>query len=488
MVLPLVVALYCRFSVAREGGSENVEDQESWGREWAEATYPGVPIEVFVDDGLTAAKSDVFRPDFQRLREWIAGGRVAALWCSETSRLARTRAGWFQLVEELEAAGIEKVHTYHDGVRALDDLGTDVDALMNHREVRKLRKRVNAKLDEIATQGRPSGGRCYGYRHVDEADPDKPGRTRKALEVVDEQAEILREVAGRILVGETRSTIAKDLAGRGVVGANGGPVGSNTITSWMTSATIAGLRRHRGELVRGLDGRPVRGTWEPVLDVETWQAVQDKFATTKRTGAKPTRRKYRLSGLARCGSCGDTRAMVGNHIPRKGRSTGTTRYLCKGCGTSINAAELEGHVVARLLDRLDVLAARLVDDEHEARRDELNRDLALVRQRREMGGRMLARGDLSEADYPSFVEELEAQEAALVAELAELPRVVAVLDTAALRKALVAEALDGNTVDEQREVIGMFIARVVVDRAQVGGSRRRVDLDRVRIEGPGWGD
>lgn len=465
------VALYLRISDDKTGLAEGVDVQERQGRAYAAEAWPGLPVAIYCDNDLSAASDDIYRPEFERLRADIATGKVAQVWAVEQTRLSRTRF-WFVLADEFERAGIGHLHTRRDGIIDVADLAADVGAVVSIHEIRKLRKRVRDKQDDAAAQGRPHGGPIFGYEHV----TDDQGR--KNLRIVEEQAALIREAARRILAGEPRSRVAKDFAKRGIKGAKGADIGENTVRRWFDSTTIAGLRAHRGELLRDDNGELVRGIWEPILDVETWEAVRAKIDATAAKGERPTRRKYLLSGLAWCAAC--ERNMTGNTMHSPGRPP-RARYLCKGCGCSMNATQVDEHVTERLLDRLDHLAARLAEDEHAQTREELNQGLAVVKERRKLGARMLAREQLDEDGYAEFKAELDTTEARLSRDLAELPPPAANVDTDAVRKAWLA-----GTITERREIAGLWIDHVAIAKPRADAPRGVVDLGRVTILGPGW--
>ncbi|MFF3147651.1 recombinase family protein, partial [Streptomyces sp. NPDC057927] len=69
-------------------------------------------------------------------------------------------------------------------------------------------RRTRSALEDRARAGKPHGGRRYGYA--------KDGCT-----VIEEEAEVVREVFRRFLDGETASAIAKDLHARQLTTAEG---------------------------------------------------------------------------------------------------------------------------------------------------------------------------------------------------------------------------------------------------------------------------
>ena len=125
-------AVYCRLSPRPDGSYEGVDLQERWGREYATATWPETPVEVFPDRGISAANGD-YRPELERLREWLADGRIVHVWCVEQSRLSRETDGrypWFALAAELDAAGVSEVHTRRDGIVRVQDEVAGIKAVL----------------------------------------------------------------------------------------------------------------------------------------------------------------------------------------------------------------------------------------------------------------------------------------------------------------------------------------------------------------------
>ncbi|MEU8250795.1 recombinase family protein [Nonomuraea sp. NPDC048916] len=131
----------------------------------------------------------------------------------------------------------------------------------------------------------------YGYRSV--ANPNGAGRV---LEVNPDEVAILAEIASRVLAKESLIAIVRDLTERGVpspghpsrsTGTNN-RAGRGKSDGWYTTTTrtvlasphLLGHIIEDGEVIKGTDGLPFVGR-PPVIDLDTWQSVQDELARRK---------------------------------------------------------------------------------------------------------------------------------------------------------------------------------------------------------------
>ena len=502
-------ALYCRLSPRPDGSYEGVPAQAEWGRAYAAKTWPGVPVRVFSDAGISAANGDR-RPAYEALREAIAAGEVACLWSVEQTRLERREVEWFTLAAELDAAGIAELHTNRDGVVRVRDEVSGIKAVLAAAEVRKLKRRVNDKLDKIAAEGRPSGAQVYGYRRG----TDETGR--KTLVVVEDEAATVRDVAAKVIAGWSLSRIAADLREQGLHGAHrrkvrdeagevrldeaGQPVTrptaitGTTVRKMVTNPVIAGWRVHRGVTLR-------RGVWPPILDEATWNVVRDKLAaprTVERVdgGTYPvpgvhgsTARRYLLTGgVATCGVCGAPLVAQMKQLSRK--LANGTRVLWKvapyyGCHPKVGGKAcvglmgdpLEEYVTTRVLDELDKPAFReaLAVDSHDDERERVTTKLRAAEGRRKRLASQWGAGDLTDEEWDAARVALDSTERALRIALAAIPPAVAHVDPGLIR-----DGWSAMNLDERREIVGMFVAKVVISRATPG--TRFFDDRRVAIE------
>src|SRR5258707_2008738 len=184
-------ALYCRISKDKSGRAEGVDVQERQGRDYAASAWPDAPVTVYCDNDLTAADDDVYRPEYDRLRQAIRAGDVAHVWAAEQSRLERREVEWFRLAAELDAAGVADLHTNRDGIVRVRDEIAGIKAVINAGEIRKLKARIKARLDDNAAQGTPPGSLPFGYAH------GVNDRGDKTYVIVPGQADAIRWAAGR---------------------------------------------------------------------------------------------------------------------------------------------------------------------------------------------------------------------------------------------------------------------------------------------------
>ena len=479
-------AMYCRLSPRPDGSYEGVDLEERQGREYADRTWPGMPVEVFRDEGISAAKDDVTRPGYNALRVAVAAGGITHLWAVEQSRLERREVPWFTLAAELEAAGITEVHTTRDGIIRLDDVVGGIKAVLNAHEVRRMRVRVNDTLDARAANGNPAGTCPFGYRAVG-------SRENRTYEIVPEQAEAIRWAAGKVLDGWSLSRIADVLDGQGLRGGLGGKITHGAVRRWLLSPSIAGLRVHRGEITG-------QGNWPPILGEQTWREVGAVLAqprivrrsdggtypvTTSHTG--PAGRHYLLTGgLAVCGVCGHA---ITGQVKQLGKKPGqppkrTAPYLLchpskggRSC-TGIMLEPVENLVVAGLFTELEqrpAFAAAMSADQHADARAQLAAALAALHAERAEYARDAAAGTMTRAEWLAMRPVFDEREARLRHDLAAIPAPAGRADWAEVR-----EAWADLTLDEQRAFLRRYIAAVTINRARPG--TQSFDPGRVSIE------
>ncbi|MBW3618470.1 MAG: recombinase family protein [Proteobacteria bacterium] len=99
------------------------------------------------------------------------------------------------------------------------------------------RVRIRRALRQLAAEGRPCGGRLFGY--VSAVDDDG----RKTRAIVPHEAEAVRWAAAELLRGETLASVARAFDAKGMAHVRKGKTWSPThIRSLVTNPTVAGMR------------------------------------------------------------------------------------------------------------------------------------------------------------------------------------------------------------------------------------------------------
>ncbi len=303
-------------------------------------------------------------------------------------------------------------------------------------------------MQGVIRDGRHAGGRAYGYRPV----PGKPGE----LEIIEEEAQIIRQIFVDYVSGKTPREIALALNKMDIPP----PRGAN----WAASTINGNKKRHHGIILNELyAGRVIWNRVKMIKDPDTgrrisrsnppeeWKragaphlaivdatifaaAQQRKEERTFEAPQKQRKAKFLLSGLLKCGCCGGGLSM-------KDRDHGRVRVHCttmRESGSCSNRKifymdEVEKAVLAGLQQHLK--APHLLREFAKTYQEERQR---LTTEKRRLRGKLegqlaqLQRGiDRLWADYEAErvsmdiagpkLKELHGQKASIEEELAAAP-------------------------------------------------------------------
>jgi len=184
---------------------------------------------------------------------------------------------------------------------------------------------VRRKHLELAELGRPASQLGWGVRS-------------------DDERELVREAASRVLDGDGLMTIARDWNAQGVPGASGGPWGAPTLRRVLLSSRIAGLREHGVDPGGKTLGDLSPAVWAAALDRQTWDQLRAVLLNPERNTNVRKATRYLLTGLIHCGDRGA--ALFSR--PRNNRR----RYLCAG--------RRPGHQLGIIADPVDELVKEFV--------------------------------------------------------------------------------------------------------------------------------
>lgn len=457
-------AIYCRISQDTEGKALGVARQEADCRDLAERLgLPGVVVFVDNDRGAST-RSRKTRPAFTEMVTRAETGEFGAIVAYSTSRLTRRPLEFDQLITLAERRHV-RILTVVSGQVSLDTAdGRAVArtlAAWDAAEAERTAERVARKHLENAMNGKAVGGtRPFGY----EADK---------VTVRPVEADLIRQAAADVIAGVPVRAVARLWAEAGVVSPRGLPWSHRTLRQMLKGPRLAGLRVHRGQLLTGADGEPVRGQWEPILDLDTHRRVVAALTTPDTRSRRPRRgaRHYLLTGVVRCGVC--NAPMYGNRY-----AEGRHYYVCKPSAGSahphtntVSGVGVDGAVealVLRYLDRQgDLPTAEPAPFAGAARLDAVNAQIS------ELMAAFVA-GTLSGAVVFPAVERLEAERDAL-----EADRAVHDAPTGPDLSRIDRETWAGWDTDRRRAAVEALLDAVLIRPAT--RRQNRLDLDRIEV-------
>jgi DNA invertase Pin-like site-specific DNA recombinase len=458
-----IAAIYCRISSDPRHEALGVARQEADCRDLC--ARKGWTIALVLTDNDISAYSGKRRPGYDALIEAVKAGDVDAVVAWHPDRLHRSPKELEAFIDLIDASGAA-VATCRAGDYDLTTptgrMNARIVGAVARHESEHTSQKARRKMDELARSGSfHGGGRAFGYRY-------DAGRRR--LSIVAAEAKIIREMARRLLAGESLRSLVADLNARGVPTVTGVAWSLPTLRGILRSGRIAGLREHRGEIVGA-------AAWRPIIDAETHRrlrALLDDDRRRKRRAA----RSYLLTGLLRCGQEGCGAQL---HAKPSTKNRGGRTYACYrdkgGCGHLTIAAEAaEAEVVARLLAAADggELTARMGRQPDDA---QVADELAAVEARMAELASMWAAGETTRGEWQAARSTLESRAAALRAvEAAEVRRHATVpLDGLAARWADPA-----FTFDQRRAILAAAIDHITV--APRGRSGSRFDPERIAID------
>ncbi|MFA5941399.1 MAG: recombinase family protein [Sinimarinibacterium sp.] len=470
--------IYARYSTDQQSAT-SIDDQARVCRQRAAAL--GFDVVAVHSDRATSGQTCVGdRPGGRAL----LADQYDVLILEGLDRLSRDAVENETIVRRLEHRGVRiiGVSDGYDSAAGGQSRGLlrMMRGAINETYIHDLRAKIHRGLVGQLERGYHAGGLSYGYRSVVAGVDAKNEPIGFRLELVDEQAEVVREIFARYADGASCQKIAAELNRRGVRGPRGG--------TWCVSALYGSPAKGAGVLnnelyvgryiwnrsrwVKDPDTRKRQRLQRPasewkieqrpelrILDDAMWTAVRTRMQTTRDRGGRGGRGGFPTTlfgGLLRCGICGG--AVVAISASAYGcaarRDRGTA--VCTGISAPRRAvdATLLDHVqqavqAPALVARMEREAALLLGDR--GRQDDSRQ--ALRKRGSELDKEIgrLADGIAAIGVSPALAERLRAAEAERerIRTAQELAPVIRAPSDA---RALVRAALNGLSQDLGKEL------------------------------------
>jgi DNA invertase Pin-like site-specific DNA recombinase len=494
-------AIYLRISDDREGKRLGVKRQEKDNRSLAECL--GVKVKkIYSDNDISAGPaSKKPRKDYDAMLSAAREGGITVIIAYSTSRLTRRTREHEDLIDLAVTYGIRFYFvaspTYDlntaDGREAARNA-----AARDTGEVERLQERIVRKKQEDALDGKyPGGQRTYGIGGLIGIDP----RTKKEVYdwtlANDAEVKVIREIADRLLEGESQFAIVRDLNERGITTAKGFDWQVGKIKRLLLKECYVIFdsddEEKRGTRVH--HGNKYRAVWPGIFTHTEHDLLARLFDNNPFCWqqGKVISRRYLLTGYIFCGNCGGV--MTGQGKTENGKYI--RRYHCKkyntrgeqvGCCKVFRIADpVEQLVSEAVLYRFDSpeVAAALAPHEDKVRVRELTQQVVQLQKRRQ---------DLAAEHAITPYEDYGIMLGAIKDKMDTAQTELMRLRSEKVKKAMIPAdgnlraAWEGASLEWKASVIKLLVKKVVIHPGRTGGKKYagwRFDPDLVEIV---WSD
>lgn len=303
------VAAYARVSMQSERMMHSLSAQVSYYSKLIQKNPDWEYAGVYADDFISGTNT-VKRDEFKRMLADCEEGKIDIILTKSISRFARNTVDLLETVRDLKAKGIE-VRFEKENINSMSgdgELMLSILASFAQEESRSISENIRWATKNRFEQGIPNGKfRIFGYRW----DGDQ-------LKIEPTEAVIVKRIFQNFLDGKSRLETEKEFAAEGVTTANGCRWVDSNIKVVLTNITYTGnlllqkefiedpitkhRKKNRGEMPQYF----VENTHEPIIDMETFQYVQDEIARRKELGALANKSLNIccFTGKIKCPHCG----------------------------------------------------------------------------------------------------------------------------------------------------------------------------------------
>ncbi len=361
---------YLRYSSDGQSNS-SIERQDLYTRSWFDRSDVAI-IDTFIDEGYSARTFD--RPDFKKLQEFIAKNHrhVDYLVVDQMDRFSRDAGQALTMIKQLQKKYAIQIVSANDGLIYDHNtpgslLRTGLQFLLAEENNIDRQQKIRAGIYTAkAKEGRYIGPKApFGYR--------KEGVGKARGLVIDvEQAPVIRHIYDQYLAGTPLNIIHQQARELGFKGC-----GNSIMSKILMNPIYAG--HQYVEPHKHLHGGLFKAIHEPIIDMHTWQLVQQQI---RRGNAKKILDEdFPLRGFLKC-HC----SLPVTGAKSKGKAGKWYGYYkCKKAGHnnfSSNQAHAQMEEILDLLSLPDYITEAICTEVRQQYREQAQVNAQLADQRR----------------------------------------------------------------------------------------------------------
>lgn len=319
----LRVAAYARVSTEQDEQQNSYEAQVDYYSHYISNNPDWIFAGVFADRGITGT-STKNRDGFNEMIDLALNGGIDLILTKSISRFARNTVDTLQTVRELKSVNVEVIFE-KENLRTFDprcEIFLTIMSSLAQEESRSISENVRWGQQKRMKDGKVqmAYSRFLGYTKGEDGNP----------KIVEEEAEIVREIYHLYLSGVSLGDIAEKLTDRGIPTPGGKAKWSvSTVRSILSNEKYKGdallqktytvdylskkVKKNNGEVRQYL----VEHSHDAIIDSETFDRVQELLSKNQKRRIR-SYMDYPFSGKIICGDC---ESLYGRDIWRV-RSTG----------------------------------------------------------------------------------------------------------------------------------------------------------------------
>lgn len=332
----LRVTAYARVSSGDEEQLNSYNSQKLYYKDKITSNQEWEYIEMYADEAISGTL-DYKRTSFMKMIEDGLNHKFDVILTKSISRFARNTLDTLKYVRMLKEKNIAVIFE-EENINTLEMAGELLLTILSsiaQQESETISSHVKLGLKMKKERGELVGfNNCLGYKY---------NSKNKSLEIVEEEAEIVRIIFNKYLDGYGSESIAKMLTNMGYRTPRGNK-------KWFESTIRKVLRneKYKGDVLQGKtftvdpithkrlinlgeeDKYYITGHHKPIIEPETFDLVQNIIenrcgvrATGRRLGN--VGRKYTMSNRTYCGFCGEVLTRRSIYV---GKNTKMPHWLC----------------------------------------------------------------------------------------------------------------------------------------------------------------